>query len=50
MLIVVICEKYGWDYHTYMSQPEWFLSLIHQRMLLDAKKEKHEASKAKHKK
>jgi len=28
MNIALICYKMGWDYHTYMNQPTWFIRLI----------------------
>lgn len=40
MIIAIICEKYGWDYFTYESQPSWFIDLIIVKMEIDAKKNK----------
>jgi len=40
MAIVVICEMYGWDYHTYMNQPVWFIDLIKEKIIIDGKKNK----------
>jgi hypothetical protein len=36
MLDVVICEKMGWDYHTYQAQPHWFVELIFHKIKIDA--------------
>jgi len=47
MLIVSICKEYGWDYHTYLNQPIWFIDLIMERMKIDAKKAKQEELKNK---
>lgn len=47
MLILEICEKYKWDYYTYLAQPVWFIELIHDRMSIDAKKAKAEQAKMK---
>lgn len=38
MLMITICEKYGWDYFTYESQPSWFIDLIISKMEIDNKK------------
>lgn len=27
-MIVIICEKMGWDYFTYLNQPDWFIELV----------------------
>jgi hypothetical protein len=32
MLAVLVCEKYGWTYEEYLRQPEWFISLISDKM------------------
>lgn len=40
MIIVAICELFGWDYYTYMSQPKWFIDLIKAKMTVDAQKAK----------
>lgn len=37
MLIAAVCEKMGWDYHTYMEQPVWFLRLLAHKFEIDAK-------------
>lgn len=45
MMIVVLCEKFCWDYHRYMQQPTWFIQTIIKKMEIDKKKDN---SKAKH--
>jgi len=45
MLIVEICQMFGWDYYQYLAQPAWFLDLIHSRMEFDGKKAKNERQK-----
>ncbi len=42
MLVIEVCERFGWDYHTYMSQPAWFLDLITSKLEIDAKKQEAE--------
>ena len=37
MWIAVLCEKMGWDYQTYLSQPQWFLDLLFGKLEVDAK-------------
>ena len=44
--MVVICEKFGWDYYTYMSQPSWFLELIKIKYELDGERMKREIEKS----
>ena len=44
--MVEICEKFKWDYYTYINQPHWFIELIVEKMIIDAKKE---AARAKQK-
>lgn len=38
MLILELCEKYGWDYYTYLNQPSWFLELAKIKYSLDNQK------------
>lgn len=43
MEIVEICQLFGWDYHTYMNQPVFFIQLIIDKLTIDreeAKKQK----------
>lgn len=40
MIAVVICEKMGWRYEDYLSQPNWFVELLIEKIRIDAKKEK----------
>jgi len=47
MLIVHVCQEYGWDYETYMRQPSWFIELIFKKMEIDSKKSQQEALKSK---
>lgn len=47
MLVVQICEMYGWDYEQYMKQPIWFLELIHKKMEIDGKKAQQQNTHAK---
>lgn len=39
MIVAVICEKMGWDYHTYQAQPLWFTELIVKKLEIDNKKQ-----------
>ena len=40
MMIAALCEKMGWDYHTYCAQPHWFIRLLIRKFEVDAKKAK----------
>lgn len=39
MLMVAICQEFGWTYFEYMSQPQWFLTLIREKMMRDNKEQ-----------
>lgn len=45
MMIVVICEKYHWDYYQYLNQPAWFLELVQIKMRLDNERVIRESNK-----
>lgn len=36
MHMVVICQKFSWDYDTYQKQPRWFISLIKSKLEIDS--------------
>jgi len=38
MVIVALCERLGWDYHTYMAQPTWFVEGLLEKMRIDAQR------------
>ncbi len=38
MLIVSICEKFGWTYQEYMDQPLWFIDLLLAKADIDRQK------------
>lgn len=40
MMIVVLCEKFGWTYYDYMNTPNWFIELSVEKMKLDYEKQK----------
>jgi len=44
--MVVICEKFGWDYYTYLSQPNWFLELAKIKYKLDGERIEKEIRKS----
>jgi hypothetical protein len=31
-----VMREYGWDYHTYMSQPSWVLALAVKKLGIEA--------------
>lgn len=45
MYIVAICEKYGWTWQEYMSQPYFFLELIKEKWQIDVQREALELKK-----
>lgn len=40
MLIIEICEKFGWDYYQFLDQPAWFIELIVEKMKAEARERK----------
>jgi hypothetical protein len=38
MQIVAICQEFGWTYQDYHSQPAYFIQLIKEKMVRDAKR------------
>lgn len=40
MLIIEICEKFGWDYYKFLDQPAWFIELIVEKMKAEARERK----------
>jgi len=47
MQAVVVCERFGWTYDEYLSQPVFFMRLIREKIVLDAKAEKLRAKQNK---
>jgi hypothetical protein len=37
MLIVTVCQEMGWTYREYLSQPEWFVGLLFEKLKIDNK-------------
>jgi len=40
MLVLEICKEMGWDYYTYLKQPQSFITMIISRMVAKSKVEK----------
>lgn len=38
MLVVAICQEFGWTYQEYMNQPITFIALIKEKMSIDTQK------------
>lgn len=45
MLAVEICKEFGWTYDEYMSQPNFFLTIIREKMVRDQKAQELELRK-----
>jgi hypothetical protein len=43
MQVVALCERFGWTYTEYMSQPASFIDLLMKKLEIDAKKEKQKS-------
>jgi hypothetical protein len=39
MQMVQICEIFGWDYQTYINQPQWFIDLVKDKLKKDSEKQ-----------
>src|SRR5687768_14615664 len=44
MIAVVICEKMGWRYEDYLSQPNWFIELLIEKIRTPRRRRRHSAS------
>lgn len=38
MIVVAICETFGWTYDQYLDQPTHFIDLIKDKMSVDAQR------------
>ncbi len=47
MLIVHICQEFGWTYEEYQSQPAYFLEIIRRKMKIDQKEQELSLKKLK---
>lgn len=48
MLIVSICQEFGWTYDEYMDQPDYFVQAIREKLVRDRKREKLEIKHMRH--
>jgi hypothetical protein len=48
MQMVAICQDFGWTYEEYIAQPAYFIQLIKQKMIIDAKERELEAKRHKY--
>lgn len=46
MMMVAICQEFGWTYAEYISQPNFFLELIKQKLTRDSKEQELQAKQA----
>lgn len=42
MLVVALCEHFGWTYEEYQNTPAFFIELCIKKLEIDAKKKKQE--------
>ena len=47
MVVIAICQEFGWTYYEYMEQPNWFLNLVQDKLVIDSKKVKKDIKKQK---
>ena len=45
MLIIAICEKFGWTYCEYLDQPQFLIDLIIEKIKIDNQKVENEIKK-----
>ena len=43
---ILLCEKMGWDYFTYLEQPDWFIVGLQIKINLDAEQQRLEAKRS----
>lgn len=48
MQMVAICQEFGWTYEEYMNQPNFFLTLVREKIVRDNKAQEMELKKAKY--
>ena len=48
MQMVAICEKFGWTYEEYQSQPFYFITVIKRKMAIDQKRQELNQKQIKH--
>jgi len=39
MIMIEICERFGWTYNEYVNQPTFFIDLIKEKMRIDSQKQ-----------
>jgi len=49
MEVVSICQEMGWTYEEYMSQPNWFLELVKEKLQMNGERIRKELRKVKRK-
>lgn len=49
MQVAMLCEKMGWTFQQYCSQPDWFIDLLLIKGNLDSQYQKREIRKAREK-
>lgn len=49
MLIVTICEMYGWTWDEYHNQPSFFIEAVREKIVRDNKEREMEAKKLRQK-
>ena len=37
ILMIEICERFGWDYYRFLNQPSWFIDLIIEKIKAEAR-------------
>ena len=47
MQMIVICQEFGWTYDEYINQPNFFLTLIKEKLIRDKKEQDLELKKMK---
>lgn len=45
MFMLIICEKFGWGYDEFLSQPVWFIDALRQKMIVDNKRDEMAAKR-----
>jgi hypothetical protein len=48
MQIIAICQEFGWTYNEYMDQPQYFLTLVKEKMVRDNKERELKSKNNRH--
>jgi uncharacterized protein YbaP (TraB family) len=45
MVAALVCREFGWDWHTYQNQPNWFIQVVLAMLREEAEESNRRAKK-----